>query len=115
MKVKNRNVCLFMSLCIAAMLKGQTSKDPANVNWSDYGGGVDAMAYSPLQQINKTNVNQLVQAGFFSVPGTSARVDYSPWPVDGKMYVLGKGDEIVCLDAATGTEIWSLPTTGTPI
>jgi quinoprotein glucose dehydrogenase len=30
------------------------------------------------------------------------------------MYVLGKGDEIVSLDAVTGKEIWSRPTQGTP-
>ena len=30
------------------------------------------------------------------------------------MYVLGKGNAIVALDAATGKEIWSHPTEGTP-
>ena len=56
MKLKTRNiyVCSFMSLCIAAILQGQTPKDPTNVNWSDFGGGLDSMSYSPLQQINKT-------------------------------------------------------------
>jgi quinoprotein glucose dehydrogenase len=103
-----------MSLCIAAIIHGQTPKDPTNVNWSDYGGGLDSMSYSPMQQINKSNVNQLEQAWFFPVPGTSARFSFSPLIMDGKMYVLGKGDEIVCLDAATGKEIWSHPTEGTP-
>ena len=116
MKLKTRNiyVCSFMSLWIAAITQGQTPKDPANVNWSDYGGGLDSMSYSPLQQINKSNVDQLTQAWFFPVPGTSARFSFSPLIVDGKMYVLGKGDEIICLDAVTGKEIWSHPTQGTP-
>jgi len=73
------------------------------------------MGYSPLQQINKDNVHELTQAWFFAVPGTSARFDFSPLIVDGKMYVLGKGNEILCLDAATGQEIWSHPTPGMPI
>ena len=72
------------------------------------------MSYSPLQQINKSNVDQLTQAWFFPVPGTSARFSFSPLIVDGKMYVLGKGDQIVSLDAVTGKEIWSHPTQGTP-
>ena len=67
MKSKIRNVCVcsFMSLCIVSPFRGQTSKDPANVNWGDYGGGLDSMSYSPLQQINKSNVDQLTQAWFF--------------------------------------------------
>ena len=72
------------------------------------------MQYSPLLQINKTNVSKLSQAWFYAVPGTSARFSYSPLIVDGMMYVLGKGDAIVCLSAATGKEIWSHPTDGTP-
>ena len=37
MKLKTRNIYVgsFMSLCIAAILQGQTPKDPTNVNWSD--------------------------------------------------------------------------------
>ena len=75
---------------------------------------MDALQYSPLQQINTTNVSQLTQAWFYSVPGVSARFSYSPLIVDGKMYVLGSGKTIVCLDAVTGKEIWSHPTEGTP-
>ena len=75
---------------------------------------MEALQYSPLQQINKTNVSRLTQAWFYSVPGVSARFSYSPLIVDGKMYVLGSGKTLVCLDAATGKEIWSHPTEGTP-
>jgi quinoprotein glucose dehydrogenase len=114
MKVVNRNVWLSASFLAAALLNGQKVKDSANVNWSEYGGGVDAMAYSPLEQINRNNVKDLAQAWFFPVPGTSARFDFSPLIVDGQMYVLGKGNEIRCLDATTGREIWSHPTDGLP-
>jgi len=89
------------------MLSARASDPPHNVNWSDYGGGVDSMQYSPLQQINKSNVSRLTQAWFYPVPGTSARFSFSPLIVDGMMYVLGKGDAIVALDAVTGKEIWS--------
>src|ERR1700748_3367817 len=116
MKAKTRNICVcsFMSLCIVAIVQGQTPKDPVNVNWSDYGGGLDSVSCALLQQINKGNVDQLTQAWFFPVPGTSARFSFSPLIVDGKMYVLGKGDEIISLDAVTGKQVWSHPTQGTP-
>ncbi len=114
MKFKRRNVCWFALVCMTVCRPGQSQKAPQQANWTDYGGGVDALQYSPLQQINKTNVSQLTQAWFYSVPGVSARFSYSPLIVDGKMYVLGSGKTIVCLDAATGKEIWSHPTEGTP-
>jgi quinoprotein glucose dehydrogenase len=111
MKAKNRNIhlCIWGPLFVATMLSGETPKPPRNTNWSDYGGGVDAMQYTPLQQINQSNVSQLTQAWFYAVPGTSARFNFSPLIIDGVMYVLGKGDSIVALDALTGKEIWSHP------
>src|ERR1700761_9372620 len=98
MKATNRHAWLSISLCAVAVIHGQTAKQPGNANWSEYGGGVDAMGYSPLEQINKNNVQELKQAWFFPVPGTSVRFDFSPLIVDGQMYVLGQGDEILCLD-----------------
>jgi quinoprotein glucose dehydrogenase len=114
MNFKKRNVCWLALVCMTVGRPGQAQTSPNQSNWTDYGGGVDAMQYSPLQQINKTSVSRLTQAWFYSVPGVSARFSYSPVIVDGKMYVLGSGKTIVCLDAATGKEIWSHTTEGTP-
>ncbi len=116
MKINNRSLWIFLpgAVSLAAILLAQPPKQTANRNWSDYGGGADASAYSPLQQVNKTNVGQLQQAWFYSVPGTSASFDFSPLIVDGVMYVLGQKDVIVALDAGTGKEIWSHKTEGRP-
>jgi quinoprotein glucose dehydrogenase len=114
MKFKKRSICWLALVCVTVSRPGQTQKPPDQANWTDYGGGVDALQYSPLQQINKTNVSRLTQAWFYSVPGLSARFSYSPLIVDGKMYVLGGGKTIVCLDAVTGKEIWSHPAEATP-
>jgi len=117
MKAKNRNIhlCIWGPLFVATMLSGETPKPLRNTNWSDYGGGMDAMQYTPLQQINKSNVSQLTQAWFYAVPGTSARFNFSPLVIDGVMYVLGRKDSIVALDALTGKEIWSHPTGKDPM
>lgn len=70
--------------------------------WSDYGGSADSMQYSALKQINKKNVNQLELVWFHPVPGPSGRFGFNPVIVEGTMYVLGKGNAIVALNAATG-------------
>lgn len=105
----------FLSLlCLTIALPAQAAKQVHNANWSDYGGGVDNMQYSPVMQINTTNVGQLKQAWFYSVPGIGVNFDFNPLIIDGVMYVLGRSDAIVALDAATGKEIWSHPTEGRP-
>ena len=77
----------------------------AHTTWSAYEGGVDSAQYSALKQINKSNVNQLQQVWFYSAAGAH-RFECSPIIVDGVMYVIGKNDNVVALDAATGREIW---------
>jgi quinoprotein glucose dehydrogenase len=72
------------------------------------------MQYSALRQLNRSNVTQLQQAWFYPVPGTSGRFGYNPVIVDGVMYVLGKNDSIVALNAETGKEIWTHPVEGRP-
>ncbi|MGC2404112.1 MAG: PQQ-binding-like beta-propeller repeat protein [Acidobacteriaceae bacterium] len=77
----------------------------SHVTWRDYEGGVDSAQYSALKQINKSNVSQLQQAWFYSAAGAH-RFECSPIIVDNVMYVFGKDDNVVALDAATGHEIW---------
>ena len=73
----------------------------AHTTWNAYEGGVDSAQYSALKQINKSNVNQLQQVWFYSAAGAH-RFEFSPIIVDGVMYVIGKNDNVVALDAATG-------------
>jgi quinoprotein glucose dehydrogenase len=77
----------------------------AHTTWSAYEGGVDSDQYSALKQINKSNVGRLQQAWFYSAAGAH-RFECSPIIVDNVMYVIGKDDNVVALDAATGREIW---------
>jgi quinoprotein glucose dehydrogenase len=77
----------------------------AHPSWSAYEAGIDSSQYSPLKQINKSNVSHLQQAWFYSAAGAH-RFECSPIIVDKVMYVFGKDDNVVALDAATGREIW---------
>ena len=77
----------------------------AHTTWSAYEGGVDSAQYSALKQINKSNVGRLQQVWFYSAAGAH-RFECSPLIVDNVMYVIGKDNNVVALDAATGREIW---------
>ena len=75
-------------------------------SWPDYGGGADASQYSPLTQINRSNVSKLQRAWTYST-GDSNRYFFNPVMVDSTLYVLAKNNSIVALDAATGNEKWT--------
>jgi len=87
---------------------------PHYTTWSDYGGSADSLQYSALKQVNKSNVNRLELAWTYLVPGSSGRFGFNPLIADGVMYVLGKENAIVALDAATGKQIWTHPVEGRP-
>ncbi len=76
--------------------------------WSDYGGSADSAQYSSLAQINRSNVKQLQVAWTWST-GDGKKYNFNPVVVDRTMYVLGRNNSIVALDAASGRELWSHP------
>jgi quinoprotein glucose dehydrogenase len=82
--------------------------------WSQPGGSIEGAQYSALKQINKTNVRQLELQWFHPAPGPTGRFAFSPLVVDNVMYVVGKDSAVFALDAATGKELWTFATEGTP-
>lgn len=78
----------------------------AYTTWSDYEGSADSAQYSALTQINKSNVAQLEQVWFYPAGNNGFRYGFNPLVVDGVMYVVGKDNATVALDAVTGKEIW---------
>jgi glucose dehydrogenase len=83
----------------------------ADTSWPAYLGGPGSEQYSPLTQINKTNVKQL-EAVWTYATGEKGNYLFNPLVVDGVMYVLAKNNSIVALDAVTGKERWVHPNTG---
>src|SRR5687768_2540281 len=73
--------------------------------WTDYGGGPDQSKYVVVNEINKTNVNQLKPAWSYST-GDDRIYQWNPVIVDTIMYVLAKNNSLVALHAVTGKEIW---------
>jgi len=82
------------------------AQDPTYTTWRDYSGSADSAQYSALKQINRANVSRLQPAWVYPT-GDGRKYSFNPVIIDDVMYVLGKGNSIVALHAATGKEVWT--------
>ena len=78
-----------------------------SVDWPHVGNDAGRMRFSPLKQINKTNVANLQPAWTFHGKDSGFSIQCTPIVVNGVMYVTTAGIQIVALDAATGKVIWA--------
>ena len=69
--------------------------------------GYDLKMYSPLKQINKSNVKRLVPVWAFSLANDMGELS-QPTIYDGVMYVVN-GNWTFAIDVATGRQIWRTP------
>ena len=76
-------------------------------NWLMYWGNYQGTHYSPLAQIDASNVRQLQAVWALPLPG-DAVLEGTPLVVDGVMYATGSGSPatVTALDARTGRQIW---------
>jgi alcohol dehydrogenase (cytochrome c) len=72
-----------------------------------YGMGLKGQRYSPLTQVNKETVKNLVPVWNFSFGGEKQRGQESqPIVKDGVMYVTASYSRMFAIDLATGDELW---------
>jgi quinoprotein glucose dehydrogenase len=74
----------------------------ADADWGMINRDLTATRFSPLDQINTRNVDDLELAWSYELAGNSTAV---PIVIDGIMYV-PNGGEVVALDADSGQEVW---------
>ncbi len=74
-------------------------------DWPVYGGSAENQHYSPLAQINKSNVKQLQLAWSYDTE-ESGGLQTSPIEVNGVLYGISPTQKIFALDAATGKLKW---------
>jgi len=75
-------------------------------NWLTYYGAYESWRYSPLDQINRSNIEQLRPVWAFESGVTDGGLQAAPLVVDGTMYVSTAWNRVFALDAATGEQIW---------
>jgi glucose dehydrogenase len=88
-------------------------RNPAPGDWLNWRRTDNAWGYSPLEQINKQNVQQLQLAWSWSMDDTGAQ-EAAPLVYDGVMYLPNPRGVIQALDAATGDLIWEYRPGATP-
>ena len=74
-------------------------------DWLIYGGNYAATWFTPLKQIDTTNVNRLAPAWAFSM-GVLGGQDGVPVVNNGIMYITSAWSKLFALDAKTGTLLW---------
>src|SRR5207244_10395279 len=73
---------------------------PANIDWPAYLGDKERSLYSPLQQINRTNVAQLKVAWTYDT-GDKGEYQANNLIVAGVLYTASPTRKVIALDAAT--------------
>jgi alcohol dehydrogenase (cytochrome c) len=119
-KTRGAFVCVLLALVVALALAacggGGSAKHTrrtvatsgsTTVDWPVVGGTQSNTRYSPLTQVNNSNVSKLGIAWDRSEGSNlSAWEDY-PVVVGGTMYITTSADEVEALDAATGAVKWT--------
>jgi len=82
------------------------SADSEPGSWLAHGRTFSEQRFSPLTQIDRTNVQELGLAWSYRT-GTRRGLEATPLVVDGVLYATGTWSRIYALDAATGRELWT--------
>ncbi len=111
--MKTRTLSFSLICCLAAALGAQTlfqngvvAQRRNNASSFTYGGGEAGQRYSPLKQINRSNVQQLGIVWQFDGGDGAGDSQTQPVILDGVLYGVSAKHKIFALDAATGKELW---------
>jgi len=98
-----------VSFAVLVTALGAQEHDTARHDWPAYGGDPGGSRYSSLTQINRSNVGQLQVAWQMdpAIGPRSGRFQAQPIVVDGILYTVTPGINVVALDGATGKLKWS--------
>lgn len=110
-----KHIILFPLASLLALAGGGKVEPGSPVEWPSYGGDPGGSRYSPLAQINRSNVAQLKVAWTYRTGDVSdgskwrqkSAFEATPIVVDGAMYLPTPFNRVIALDPATGRQKWS--------
>ena len=88
------------------MLHAAPAKQATEHAWPGYGGGPLDNRYSPLKQINISNVSHLQIAWQYDTHDGAGDTQNQPIMINGTLYGVTPTHKIVAIDAATGKQKW---------
>ena len=102
---------MFWGIGFPAISWGQTGTSVYQGDWPEYHGGPLAQRYSPLDQIDASNVSDLELAWSFSTANFGPTTDFNnpstPIEIDGVLYAnIGSTRNVVAIDATSGQVLW---------
>lgn len=89
----------------APVVEVASSTKLADVDWAMHGLNPSETRFSPLDQINTDNVEDLGLEWYFDYPAARGK-EATPIVVDGKIYTSGSWSNIFAHDALTGEMLW---------
>src|ERR1700716_3684807 len=102
-------LCSWCGLVSAQTAEELLNKGGSTDNVTTFGMGYDLKMFSPLKDINKSNVKRLVPIWNFSLANDMGELS-QPTVYNGVMYVVN-GNWTFAIDVATGRQIWRTPVT----
>lgn len=91
---------------VALILFLAASAGAQNTGWTEYNGGVNGDHYSPLRQIDRSNVARLRQVWRYDT-GSTGNIETNPLVIGRTLYGCTPVSGVFALDAVTGRPLWT--------
>ncbi len=110
-----RTIAMAFLIAVALAMPAVGGAQDTSAQWPSYGNDPGGERYSPIDQINRSNVSQLKVAWTYHTgdvsDGTHTKrktsFENTPIVVDGTMYISTPFSRVIALDPATGAEKWT--------
>ena len=104
-----RLVVVFVIPVLSSLAGVKAAPDAPDVSWRHHGGDSGHTQYSPLRQIDTTNVGRLKVAWTYRTGDSDNRsqIQCNPIVVDGVLYASSPQTRVFALEAATGKALWT--------
>lgn len=98
-------------LLLIILLVWSSCRRNENRTWAVYKADAESTSYSPLKQVDKTNVNKLELAWTFHPNDARAgarfgNAECNPIIIDGVMYATSARHRLYAIEAGTGKQLW---------